>query len=44
MNGEYGSRSHDGHRLYRYDTVIDGRLLDTPERRRDRHIYYSIYN
>ena len=40
-NGAYGSRSHVGHRSDRYDTIRDGRLLDTPEKIRDRHMYYS---
>lgn len=41
-NGAYGSRSHGGHRLDRDDTIRDARLLDTPDRRRDIHRYYSI--
>jgi len=33
--------SHAGHRSDVGDTVKDGRFLDTPDRRRDRHIYHS---
>lgn len=40
-NGAYGSRSHGGHMSDRDNTVRDVRLLDTPESRRDRHMYYS---
>lgn len=35
-NREYGSQSHGGHRPDRDDTIRDGRLLDTPNRRGDR--------
>ncbi len=41
--GAYGSRSHGGHKLYREDTIRDGRLLDTLDRRGDGHGYYSSY-
>lgn len=40
-NGAYGSRLHGGHMSDRDDTVRDGRLLDTLERIRDRHMYYA---
>jgi len=40
-NGAYGSRSHGGHRSDRDDTVRDGKLLDTLNRRGDRHMYCS---
>lgn len=43
-NGAYGSRSHGGHRSDRDDTFRDGKLLDTPDRRRDRYKHYSISN
>ena len=40
-NGAYGSRSHGGHGLDRYDTIRYGMLLDAPNRRDDGHRYYS---
>lgn len=40
-NGEYGSRSPDGYRSDRDDTVKDGRFLGTPDRRGYGHMYYS---
>ncbi len=40
-NGEYGRRYHNRHRLDRYDTIKDGRLLDTLDGRGIGHMYYS---
>ena len=40
-NGAYGNRSHIRHRSDRSDTIRDGRVLDTLDRRGDRHRYYS---
>lgn len=37
----HGSKSHGGHRSNRDDMVRDGRLLNTLDRRGDRHRYYS---
>ena len=42
-NGAYGSRSHGGHRSDRDDTVRDGILLDTLDRRGDGYKCYSSY-
>jgi len=40
-NGEYGSRSHSRYRSDRFDTIRDGRMMHTLDRRGDRHRYYS---
>ena len=42
-NGAYNSRSTGRHRLDRYDTMRDGRLLDTPDRRGGEYRYYSSF-
>ena len=39
--GAYKSRSPSRHKSNRYDMIIDAKLLDTPDRRGDRHKYYS---
>lgn len=42
-NGAFGSRSQSGHRSDRDDMVIDGRLLDTSNKRGIRHGLYSSF-
>ena len=42
-NGAYGSRSPGRHMSDKSDTVRDGMLLDTPNRRGDGYRYYSSY-
>ena len=43
-NGAYGSRSPGIQRSNRADTMRDGRLLDTPDRRGDGYKYYSSFS
>ena len=40
-NGSYGRKPHAGNKLDSDDMVRDGRLFDTPDRRRVRHRYPS---
>lgn len=42
-NGAYGNRSHGEYKSDTEDMIRDGRFLDTPDRRGDRHGYYSSY-
>lgn len=42
-NGAYCRRSCSGHRSYRDDIIMDGRLLDTSDQRGDGYRYYSSY-
>ena len=44
IHGAYSSRSYGGQWPNRDDMVRDDRLLDTPDRRRDRHRYYIGYD
>lgn len=42
-NGAYGSRSHDGIRSDKDDTIRDGKFLDTPDSRGRGHGLYSSF-
>jgi len=43
-NGAYGSRSHGGYRSNRDEMNKYGRILDTPDKRGDGHMFYSSSN
>lgn len=42
-NGAYGNKSPGRHKSDISDTVRDGMLLDTPDRRDGEHNYYSSF-
>jgi len=44
INGAYGSRSHGGHKFDRDDTIRDGTLLYTLDRRGGGQMYHSSFD